>query len=376
MITLKKLIKLIPQELTVSLLAFLIISLFSIYSASSYLSKDLGNLVIKQLIWYTIGFIIIVIMSLLNREKLYKYSFILYLVGNILLVSLLIFAPITNGSKAWFYIPFLGSFQPSEFMKVILIITIASVIHYFDQQEHTLFNEFKLIVTVFIITIIPSILTFLEPDTGVVIMYFVIMISMLFISGIRYRWFIIAFVGLATFIATVLILHTYYQNLFIELFGSKLFYRIDRLLAWQSGTGMQLENSLAAIGSSGFFGFGFNKTPIYFPEPQTDFIFATYASNFGFFGSLILISLIIYFDLAIINSLSSKTKKIDKYVIGGTIALLIYQQIQNIGMTIGLLPITGITLPFISYGGSSLSSYMIIIGLIFNINIQNKLYKN
>ncbi len=376
MITLKKLIKLIPQELTVSLLAFLIISLFSIYSASSYLSKDLGNLVIKQLIWYTIGFIIIVIMSLLNREKLYKYSFILYLVGNILLIGLLIFAPITNGSKAWFYIPFLGSFQPSEFMKVILIITIASVIHYFDQKEHTLLNEFKMIITVFIITIIPSILTFLEPDTGVVIMYFIIMISMLFISGIRYRWFIIAFVGLATFIATVLILHTYYQNLFIELFGSKLFYRIDRLLAWQSGTGMQLENSLAAIGSSGFFGFGFNKTPIYFPEPQTDFIFATYASNFGFFGSLILISLIIYFDLAIINSLSSKTKKIDKYVIGGTIALLIYQQIQNIGMTIGLLPITGITLPFISYGGSSLSSYMIIIGLIFNINIQNKLYKN
>lgn len=374
--TLKKLIKLIPQELTISLLAFLIISLLSIYSASSYLSKDLGNLIIKQLIWYAIGFIIIVVMSLLNREKLYKYSFILYLVGNILLVSLLIFAPITNGSKAWFYIPFLGSFQPSEFMKVILIITIASVIHYFDQQEHTLFNEFKLIVTVFIITIIPSILTFLEPDTGVVIMYFVIMISMLFISGIRYRWFIIAFVGLATFIATVLILHTYYQNLFIELFGSKLFYRIDRLLAWQSGTGMQLENSLAAIGSSGFFGFGFNKTPIYFPEPQTDFIFATYASNFGFFGSLILISLIIYFDLAIINSLSSKTKKIDKYVIGGIIALLIYQQIQNIGMTIGILPITGITLPFISYGGSSLSSYMIIIGLIFNINIQNKLYKN
>jgi rod shape determining protein RodA len=375
-ITLKKLIKLIPQELTVSLLAFLIISLFSIYSASSYLSKDLGNLVIKQLIWYTIGFIIIVIMSLLNREKLYKYSFILYLVGNILLIGLLIFAPITNGSKAWFYIPFLGSFQPSEFMKVILIITIASVIHYFDQKEHTLLNEFKMIITVFIITIIPSILTFLEPDTGVVIMYFIIMISMLFISGIRYRWFIIAFVGLATFIATVLILHTYYQNLFIELFGSKLFYRIDRLLAWQSGTGMQLENSLAAIGSSCFFCFGFNKTPIYFPEPQTDFIFATYASNFGFFGSLILISLIIYFDLAIINSLSSKTKKIDKYVIGGIIALLIYQQIQNIGMTIGLLPITGITLPFISYGGSSLSSYMIIIGLIFNINIQNKLYKN
>lgn len=372
----KKIIKLIPKEMIICLLTFLIISLLSIYSASSYLSKDLGNLMVKQLIWYLIGFLIIVVMAFINREKLYKYSFILYSIGNLLLLGLLFFAPITNGSKAWFYIPFLGSFQPSEFMKIILIITIAHTINYFSQKPNTLVNEFKTILSVLIITLIPSILTFLEPDTGVVIMYFIIMISMLFISGIRYHWFILALIILIIVFTTIFILHTYYQELFINFFGSKLFYRIDRLLDWQTGTGMQLENSLAAIGSSGFLGFGLNKTPIYFPEPQTDFIFATYASNFGFIGSLILIGLIIYFDLLIINSITSKTKKVDKYVIAGTISLLIYQQMQNIGMTIGLLPITGITLPFISYGGSSLASYMIIIGLIFNININNKLYQN
>ncbi len=371
-----KIIKYLPKRIIFCLLIFFVISLLSIYSASTYINSALGNLVIKQLIWYIIGFIIIIIMVFLNKDKLYKYSFIFYLNGIILLVGLLLWAPLTNGSKAWFYIPLLGSFQPSEFMKIILILTIAYTINHFKKEPNTLFQEFKMIISVLLITLIPSVLTFLQPDTGIVIMYFIIMISMLFISGIRYRWFLIALVISIIGFLFVFIIHTYYQSLFINLFGFKLFYRIARLLDWHTGSGMQLEHSLAAIGSSGLFGFGFNKTPIYFPEPQTDFIFATYTSNFGYVGSLILIITIIYFDILIINLVSFKTKKIDKYIIAGTLSLLIYQQIQNIGMTIGILPITGITLPFISYGGSSLGSYMIMIGLIINIYIDNKKYQN
>ena len=133
---------------------------------------------------------------------------------------------------------------------------------------------------------------------------------------------------------------------------------------------------MTAIGSSGLFGLGFGKTPIYFPEPQTDFIFAVFSSNFGLIGSIALIGLIIYFDIKLILIAINSSKNINKYIISGIIGMLIYQQFQNIGMTLGLMPITGITLPFISYGGSSLLSYMIMVGIIFNISNDEIRYRN
>ena len=130
---------------------------------------------------------------------------------------------------------------------------------------------------------------------------------------------------------------------------------------------MQLSNALTSIGSAHIFGFGFNNTPIYFPEAQTDFIFSVFATNYGFIGIILLLILIIKFDMYLIKLATKEKNNINKYIITGIIGMLIYQQIQNIGMNIGLLPITGITLPFISYGGSSLISYMICIGIILNI---------
>ena len=121
---------------------------------------------------------------------------------------------------------------------------------------------------------------------------------------------------------------------------------------------------------------GINNTPIYFPEPQTDFIFAVYANNFGFIGVLILLSLITLFDIRLILIALRNTNLTNKYITSGIVGMLIYQQLQNIGMTFGLMPITGITLPFISYGGSSLLSYMIMMGIIFNISNETIRYTN
>ena len=166
------------------------------------------------------------------------------------------------------------------------------------------------------------------------------------------------------------------QDLFIKIFGTSFFLRVDRLLDWSSGSGYQLQNGMTAIGSGGLFGNGFKNIPIYFPEPQTDFIFAVIASNFGLIGSLGLISLIIYFDVKLVQTAINSQKNLNKYIIAGIIGMLIYQQFQNIGMTIGIMPITGITLPFISYGGSSLLSYMIMVGIIFNISNDSLRYTN
>jgi len=314
--------------------------------------------------------------SLIITARVVSIMLALYFIGIILLVLLLIFGEPVNNAKCWFSIPGIGTFQPSEFVKIILIITLSSMINKFnkDYPKPNCFEEFLFILKVLFVVAVPSVLTFLQPDTGVVLIYLLITFIMLFISGIRYRWFVIA-VGLFVFgIGCIIGIYIFNQDLFIEFFGTSFFLRVDRLLDWSNSSGYQLENGLSAIGAGGIFGYGINNTPIYFPEPQTDFIFAVYASNFGFIGSLFLLGLIAFFDVKLVLLAIKNNNTINKYIIAGIIGMLIYQQFQNIGMTIGLLPITGITLPFISYGGSSLLSYMLMLGFIFNIS--NETIKN
>ena len=312
------------------------------------------------------------------NEYLYRHTWILYILGNLLLLGLLLFARPINNSKCWFIIPGIGSIQPSEFMKIFLMLALATMIHNFrsDYDNPTIKEELIFILKTLIIVLIPSILTFLQPDTGCVLMYIVIYISMMFTSGIRLRWFLISFLIIFLLLGSVGLLYFYKEDVFIKIFGSSIYYRLERVFNWQEGSGLQLENALAAIGSAGFFGHGYNKTPIYFPESSTDFIFAVYASNFGLFGVIILLGIIIYLDINIIMLTRRKIQDTDKFIVAGILGMLIFQQIQNIGMTVGLFPITGITLPFVSYGGSSLLSYMLIVGILLNISVkENRTYK-
>lgn len=364
-------------KIVIPILLMAIVSIITIYSALTYTSKSLGNLALKQAVWYIVGFILVFILLKLKNEYLYRHAWVLYIIGNVLLLWLLLFATPINNSKCWLVIPGIGSIQPSEFMKVFIMLALATMIHNFrsDYKNPSVKDEFIFILKTFLVVLVPSVLTFLQPDTGAVIIYLIIYLVMMFTSGIRIRWFVIAFIILFGILGTTLWLYFFKEDVFIKMFGSSIYYRLERLFDWQSGSGLQLENALAAIGSAGFFGHGFNKTPIYFPESSTDFIFAVFASNFGFVGVLALLAIIIYFDVNIIRLARRKIYDTDKYILTGIVAMLLFQQIQNIGMTIGLLPITGITLPFISYGGSSLLSYMIMIGIILNISMEkNKKY--
>ncbi len=355
-----------------------LISIVTIYSALTYTSKSLGNLALKQTIWYLIGSVLVMVVLKLKNNYFYNYARILYILGNISLVLLLFFGTPINNSRCWFSIPGVGSIQPSEFMKIFIMLQLSVMIHDFRSKykNPTLKEEFIFILKTFFIVLVPSLLTFMQPDTGAVIIYFVIYLVMMFISGIRIRWFLIGFCCLVVLLGSLLGIYFFKKESFIKIFGTSIFYRLDRLFDWRSGSGLQLENALAAIGSAGLFGHGFNKTPIYFPESSTDFIFAVFASNFGFIGVVILLGLIIYFDFNIIKLGKRKLNDNDKYILGGIVGMLLFQQIQNIGMTVGLLPITGITLPFISYGGSSLLSYMLIVGFLLNISSEKeKKYK-
>ena len=231
-----------------------------------------------------------------KNEYLYRNACFFYILCNLLLLCLLLFAPAINNSKCWFIIPKIGSFQPSEFTKISLMLVLGTMINNFrlDYEEPSIKEEFMFLLKTFIVVLIPSILTFLEPDTGVVIIYFIIYISMLFASGLR--WFII--LGGIILLAIGLVLGCYFtsEKLFVSIFGNNLYYRFERVFNWKSGSGLQLENALAAIGSAGVFGHGYNKTPIYFPESGTDFIFAVFASNFGLLGCFLFLLLLLLFD--------------------------------------------------------------------------------
>ena len=363
-------------RIVIPIILFSIISIITIYSSQTMLSSSFNDLYIKQIIWYLIGFILVIALANKKNQLNDNLINILYIIGNILLVLVLFFGTEANGSRCWFTIPGIGSFQPSEFMKIFLILMIAKELEKSCKKDYqrTLKDEFKVIFKCFILTLIPTILTFLEPDTGIVFIYFIILLIMLFVFGIRYRWFFIGIIFMSIVLCAFFYLFFKQQNTFISIFGTDFFYRMDRLLDWSNGAGMQLTNALASSGSAGLFGYGLNNNPIYFPEPQTDFIFSVFTTNFGFIGASILLLLIIYFDYQLIK-VGIKSSGKDKYIISGILSMIIFQQIQNIGMNIGLLPITGITLPFISYGGSSLISYMIIIGIVININNKNK-YEN
>ena len=368
----------VDKTILIPIILFAIISFLTLYGANTILPKHMENLMNKQILWYIGGFILIFIIMTLGNRSIYKNAWILYAIGIASLVGLFFFGVSINDAKCWYEIPKIGTIQPSEFMKIILIITNATMISNFNENfpNPSVKEEFFFLVKIAFVVLIPSILTFLQPDTGVVLIYLLITFIMLFVAGIRYRWFAIIFIIAGIFMILVVGIYFISQDLFIKIYGTSFFLRIDRLLDWSNGSGYQLENSLSAIGSAGLLGHGWNTNPIYFPEAETDFIFAVFASHFGFIGSVSLLALLTFFDIRLIMLAVKTDKLINKHIIAGVAGMLIYQQIQNIAMTFGLLPITGITLPFISYGGSSLLSYMLAMGIIFNISNENMRYTN
>lgn len=368
----------VELSIIIPIILFFIISIVSIYSTKRLLPIQYSNLWIKQIIWYIIGIILAMFLMHFGNKFLYNNAYILYIIGLISLVLVLFIGTKVNNATCWFKVPLIGTIQPSEFMKIFLIITLAKMIGDFNEtyKNPDATDELKFIIKVLFITLIPSALTFIEPDTGAVIMYLIITFIMLFIGGFKKRWFIITIGLIAILIVTILNLYFFKQDIFIKIFGTSFFYRMDRITNWSALEGLQLKNSLIAIGSAGMGGHGINNTPIYFPEMQTDFIFSVFASNAGLIGALALITIMIFFDLTLINYSNKTLNILDKYTISGIIGVLAFQQLYNISMTIGLLPIMGITLPFISYGGSSLLSYMLLLGIIFNISNDSLRYTN
>lgn len=367
----------VETSIIIPIVLFALISVSTIYSASSLLPSYMHNLYLKQFVWYVLGFGVAYAIMSIGNKILHNSAYVLYVINVILLVLVLFFGKSVNNSRCWFDFGFF-LLQPSEFMKVILILTLSRMINDYNNTytNPSVDVELKFILKVMLVVLIPSALTFVEPDTGAVLIYLFTTVVMMFVGGFRRRWFISLGGILLLFLGVLFGIYFINDDLFIKIFGTSFFYRIDRIINWSTGNGSQLTNSLIAIGSAGATGHGFNNTPIYFPELQTDFIYGVFASNYGFIGSISLIILFAYFDISLINCSSKVYDSTDKYTVIGITAMILFQQIWSLSMSIGLLPIMGITLPFISYGGSSLLSYMFLVGIVFNISNQSLRYTN
>ena len=366
-------------------------SLIAIYSSLKLLPAYQSGIVFTQFRWVIISLAAVLVILYFGNESLYDFIHIVYKILLGLLIILFIDGLIfkftgrhlpggliddINGAISWYTIPGVGSLQPSEFMKMVLVIKTALIIN--DHNENKIENSYEEDIQLFFKIakpcVLPLILILLQPDTGLVLIIGISILVMILCSGIRKEWFLVL-LGIAGAIILIFLYLYFYQKGILE---AILGYRLKRFDAWfypeQNiiGNGYQLYTSLLALGSAGLTGVGLQPSTIALSEANTDLIFVVFGQTFGLFGSLFLLTLCFLLDYRIYRNIVQSNNPTEKYMMCGFLGMILYQQIQNMGMVVGLLPITGITLPFLSYGGSSLLSYFIALGFILNASTKAK----
>jgi cell division protein FtsW len=335
-----------------------------IYSASyiwaEYKFNDPFKFVKNQALFFFLGVFLMLFISKVDYHILYKKANLLLLIIVVLLILVIIpgIGTVRNGSRSWFGI---GSFgiQPSEAAKLILIIFTSK---YLSKNQRNMKNIKKGVIPILSITLLIFGLIMLQPDFGTGVIIVMSIIGLLFISGVDIKFFLgLGVLGVIGIVVLILIAP----------------YRLERILSflnpWSDslGSGFQIIQSLYAIGPGGLFGYGFlnsRQKHFYLPEPQTDFIFSIISEEFGFMGVVIVSTL---FLIIIIHGFRISRKSNDlfsKYLAFGITFELAFQALLNLMVVVGLIPVTGVTLPFLSYGGSSLMITLCGMGILLNIS--------
>lgn len=337
-----------------------------IYSASSiwanYKYHDQFKYVKAQTLFLFLSIVICYFISKKNYKIYEKYANKILLLCLILLGLVLIpgIGSIRNGSRSWFGIGSLG-IQPSEFAKIGLIIFVAKYLAHNNINNN---QKVKNVLPLFLVIFLTFGLIMLEPDFGTGMVLVLTVVILIFASGIEVSFFIkLGLLGLLGIVGLIIIAP----------------YRMARIISflnpWSDplGSGFQIIQSLYAIGPGGLLGQGFlssRQKQFYLPEPQTDFIFSIISEEFGFLGVLIVTSFLFFIFWRICKIALKQNDLFGKYLSLGLGINMILQSILNISVVIGLIPVTGVTLPFLSYGGSSLLVSMIGIGIILNISAK------
>jgi rod shape determining protein RodA len=371
---------------TLSLILFLLflVSCLSIYSAQTTGQYN-DNYFVRQIFWYGVGVIIVAIVMFFDSDQYKKLSWYLYGFGIFLLIALIIspesIAPERNGAHSWFQIPGIGTIQPSEFMKAFLILSLSKIIttHHEKYIKKSFKSDFWLFTKMSLATALPLALIMKQPDLGTSLVIVAIFTGLIFVSGITWK-IILTIYGLGSILGATIL---YYVVLAPEVLVKYLnvqTYQFKRIYSWldpdhhQSGAGYHLYNSLRAIGSGLLTGKGFGERQVYIPESHTDFIFSIIGEEYGFVGASIVIGLFFILIYHLTKTALDTIDPFNTYICAGVISMITFHVFQNVGMTIQVLPITGIPLPFVSYGGSSLMGNMFAMGLIFSIHYHHKTY--
>lgn len=341
-----------------------IIGIIALFSATQQTEYDEFK---KQIIWLVVSLIMMVIVTLIHYERLVKFSPIFYGIFIVILVAVLFTKPI-NGATSWFDIGAF-SFQPGEFAKIFVILFLAFVISKIQRRYQTDINKPTRLLIILAALAVPVLLIIKQPDYGTAIAFVIALAMMLFTAGINKKYIFGAFILVAILVPIL------YQFILPE-HAKK---RIDIFLNPESdprGSGYNIIQSKLAIGAGGLTGMGLlkgNQTQLGFLYPKTtDFIFSVIGEEMGFLvaGAIIILNVF----LVTKSFYVAKTAKDDigSLVASGIAGIFLFHMVENIGMVMGLLPITGVPLPFISYGGSSMITNYILIGILLNISSKRQ----
>lgn len=366
---------------------FFIISVVSIYAAGQF--GQYGNTDwIQQIVFYLLGAVAITVLLYFDLEQLEKLSLYIFIIGILSLIILKIspesIAPVIKGAKSWFRIGRI-TIQPSEFMKVGLIMMLASVIGKANPKGvRTLRDDIHLLLKIAGVAVIPVGLILMQ-DAGTAGICMFIVLVMVFMSGIN--WKLIAIIAGSGILLISLILLVMINFPDVAKSVGIQDYQIKRVTSWVSASNetqedsndsWQVDQAIMAIGSGGILGNGISNLKVYVPESTTDFIFSIIGESFGFIGCAIVVIMfffLIYRLVVLIDKIHPFNRFASFFCVGYT-ALIVIHTFQNNGMNIGIMPVTGIPLLFVSYGGSSTLSTLIGFGIVYNASVQLTKYRS
>ncbi|KUP31723.1 cell shape-determining peptidoglycan glycosyltransferase RodA [Bacillus halotolerans] len=365
---------------------FFIISVVSIYAAGQF--GQYGNTDwIQQIVFYFLGAVAITVLLYFDLEQLEKLSLYIFIIGILSLIILKIspesIAPVIKGAKSWFRFGRI-TIQPSEFMKVGLIMMIASVIGKANPKGvRTLRDDVHLLLKIAGVAVIPVGLILMQ-DAGTAGICMFIVLVMVFMSGINWKLITIIAGSGILLISLILLVMINFPDAAKSVGIQE--YQIKRVTSWVSDSndtqnddsGWQVDQAIMAIGSGGILGNGISDLKVYVPESTTDFIFSIIGESFGFLGCafvVIMFFFLIYRLVVLIDKIHPFNRFASFFCVGYT-ALIVIHTFQNIGMNIGIMPVTGIPLLFVSYGGSSTLSTLIGFGIVYNASVQLTRYRS
>ena len=371
-----------------SVMVLALIGLMSIYVAASHDNGTTGSptqMVMSQLIWYFLGAVGVVIIMHFDAQQLWMIAPYAYSIGIFLLVAVLFFYSrdyaAKTGAKSWFALgPF--SFQPSELMKPAFILMLGRVVteHNHNYHEHTLHSDQILIGKMILWSLPVIVLMLLQKDFGTMLVFLAILAGTMLVSGIDWRIiFGLVIIASALMFAAISLVATNSGREMLSHIGFHA-YQFERIDSWldpshdTSNNSYQLWQNLKAVGSGKLTGKGFNHSNVYVPVRESDMIFSVIAENFGFIGSCLLIMMYFLLISQMVKVTFDTKNEFYAYVSTGIVVMILFHVFENIGMSIGLLPMTGIPLPFISQGGSALIANMIGVGVIMSMRYHYKSY--